>query len=372
MKNKLLLIVIVLNFNLTVTMGQSFEWAKRAGWYAFDLGYGVATDAAGNVYISGKYELNASFGNTRVSCAGNHDIYVAKYSSDGSFKWVRTAGGKGGDYTHAMTCDAAGNVYITGEIEMTVKFGSVSITGNGSNDVFVAKYNTNGDLLWAKKLGGSKQSDKGLGITLSNGNVYVTGYFQSTANFVGTTLASAGGHDIFIAKYSTDGVFQWVKKAGGPGDDEGTSITGDSGGNIYVTGFFSNTAHFAGPSVSSNGGKDIFIAKYNSSGACIWVKQAGSTGMDYGYGIAADNFGRVFITGGFRSTTSFGGIPLKAPGGNADIFIACYNSSGKCYLGEESRRKCQRLWKRNCHRWELQCLYNRELWAFSYFWYNNN
>nr|MBA3705236.1 hypothetical protein [Bacteroidota bacterium] len=146
-----------------ITVGQSFEWAKRAGWYSFDLGYAVAADDAGNAYISGKYEKDASFGNARVTCAGNHDIYLAKYGPDGSFKWVRTAGGVSGDYAHAMDCDGAGNIYITGEIERTVKFGSVTLTGNGSNDVFVAKYNTNGDLIWAKKLGGSNKSDKGLG-----------------------------------------------------------------------------------------------------------------------------------------------------------------------------------------------------------------
>lgn len=328
MKNKLFFIAIFLNFYFTTLVGQSFEWAKRAGWYAFDLGYAVGADAAGNVYISGKYELNASFGNTHVSCAGNHDIYLAKYGPDGSFKWVRTAGGPSGDYTHAIACDAAGNSYITGEIEQTVHFGSVTITGNGSNDVFVAKYNTNGDLVWVKKLGGSHASDKGLGITLSAGNVYVTGFFQGTANFAGTTLSTAGGEDIFIAKYSLDGAFQWVKRAGGSGNDEGTGISGDSEGNIYVTGFFANTANFGGSSVTSGGGSDMFIARYNSSGTCIWVKRIGNKGMDYGYGVAADNSGRIFVTGGFRYTTLFGSTSLKASGGHADMFVTCFNSSG--------------------------------------------
>ncbi|MGQ0826926.1 MAG: SBBP repeat-containing protein [Bacteroidota bacterium] len=328
MKIKLLIITILMNFCLITAKAQSFEWAKRVGWYAFDLGYGVATDGAGNVYIAGKYELEAYFGGTRVSCAGNHDIYVAKYGPDGSFKWVRTAGGVSGDYAHAIVADGAGNVYVTGDMERTVKFGSVTLTGNGSNDVFVAKYNTNGDLMWAKKLGGSNQSDRGLGIALITGSVYITGHFKSIANFAGTKLTSSGEDDIFIAKYSTDGQFQWIKKAGGPGDDEGTAITGDASGNIYVTGFFAKTANFGSFSVTSKGVADIFIAKYNSSGTCIWVKSAGSGATDYGYGVAADNSGRIFVTGGFRYTTSFSGISLKASGGNADIFVACYNSSG--------------------------------------------
>ncbi len=334
MKNKLLFICFILC--AATAFGQSFEWAKRAGLYSFDLGYGVATDGAGNVYIAGKYEKNAYFGGTYVTCEGNHDIYIAKYGPDGSFKWVRTAGGISGDYAHAIACDAAGNCYITGEIERAVKFGSVSMTGNGGNDVFVAKYNTNGTLLWAKKLGGSNQSDKGLGIAQSNGSIYVTGYFKVTANFAGTYLTSAGLKDIFIAKYTSDGVFQWVKKAGGPGDDEGAAVTADAGGNVYITGYYSNTANFGGPSITSKGSTDIFIAKYNSSGTCIWARSIGERGLDNGHGIAADNSGRIFLTGAFRHTTYFGSTALTSPGGKEDIFVACYNSSGNAVWAKKS------------------------------------
>ncbi|MFL5753206.1 MAG: SBBP repeat-containing protein, partial [Bacteroidia bacterium] len=325
---KKIILLLALTVYVCTTQAQSFEWAKRAGLWSFDLGYAIGTDDAGNVYISGKYERNAVFGNTTVSCAGNHDIYVAKYGSDGSFKWVRTAGGKSGDYTHAMCVDGSGNVYITGEIEYTVNFGSgVSLTSNGGNDIFVAKYNTNGDLQWARKLGGSSKSDKGLGITLSNGYLYVTGNFQGNANFAGTTISSYGGLDIFLAKYSTAGALQWVKKAGSSGDDEGYAICSDASGNFYVTGYFTGTANFGGISLSSSGGMDIFMAKYNSSGSVIWAKRAGGGATDYGTGIAIDNSGKIYLTGGFRSTSYFGSIQMKSQG-NADIFVACYNNSG--------------------------------------------
>lgn len=323
----LVVFFLLLNSN---TNAQSFQWAKRAGSYAFDLGYGIGTDSAGNVYIAGKYELNANFEGTIVGCAGNHDIYIAKYSPLGVFQWVRTAGGVIGDYAHALAVDGAGNSYVTGEIERTAWFGSVSLTSRGSNDVFVVKYNTNGDLQWAKNLGGGIASDRGLGISESKGNIYVTGAFQGKAYFPGNTFLSSGGVDIFIAKYNSAGDFQWIQRAGGAGNDEGYAVSSDLTGNAYVTGYFSGTANFSGTSIASKGANDIFIAKYNPAGALLWVKRAGGTASDYGMGIEVDNYNNVFLTGGFRLTSTFGSISLKALGGDADIFIARYTSSGDC------------------------------------------
>lgn len=308
---------------------QSFQWAQKAGWYAFDLGYGIGTDYAGNVYIAGKYEMTANFGGTKVTCAGNHDIYIAKYNSTGVFQWVRTAGGTGGDYARAIAVDSAGNSYVTGEIESTAKFGLVSLTSRGSNDVFVVKYNTNGDLLWAKNLGGGIASDRGLGISESKGNVYVTGNFQGKAYFPGNTFLSSGGMDIFIAKYNSAGDFLWIKQAGGQGNDEAYAITNDFTGNAYITGYFSGTSNFSGTSISSFGGNDIFIAKYNPAGSLLWVKKAGGAANDQGLGIKADNSNNIFLTGGFRLTSAFGSFSIKALGGDADIFIAKYTSSGE-------------------------------------------
>lgn len=330
MKISYRVLAVIFLFATMNSSAQSFQWAKRAGAQAFDLGYGVGTDNAGNVYIAGKYELNASFGNVHVSCAGNHDIYLAKYSPGGAFLWVRTAGGSIGDYAHALAVDGAGNSYLTGEFETTTRFGggAVALSSSGSNDVFAAKYDTNGNLIWAKKVGGGSGSDKGLGISLSGGSLYITGNFQGGANFGSTHLSVSGAHDIFIVKYTTGGDFQWAKKAGGSGEDEGFGISGDPGGNVYVTGYFTGTANFSGTSVSTNGGTDIFLAKYNSGGDLLWVKKFGGSANDAGNAIKVNSSGSIFLTGGFRNTTLFGSISLRTPNGNSDIFIARLDSSG--------------------------------------------
>jgi len=335
MRNYFIILIVFFLLAAENIHAQNFQWAKRAGLYAFDLGFGIGTDNAGNVYVAGKYEMNAYFGGIYVQCAGNHDIFIAKYSPTGVFQWVRTAGGVSGDYAHALAVDGAGNSYLTGEFEYTTHFGSVALTSSGSNDVFVAKYDTYGNLIWVKKLGGGSGSDKGLGISLSNGNVYVTGNFQG-GSFSGVTLISSGKLDIFVAKMTTGGVFQWIRKAGGYGDDEGFGISNDPAGNVYVTGYFTGTANFSGINITSAGGADAFIAKYNPSGGLIWVKKAGGPANDAGNAIKVDNAGRVFVTGGFRYTSYFGSIPLQTTNGNADIFIACYDGNGNAIWAKKA------------------------------------
>src|ERR1700751_2728489 len=108
-------------FLINCIQAQNFNWAKREGLYAYDYGYGITTDNAGNVYLAGKYEQAANFSGTILPCTGtpdcNHDIYVAQYSSTGNLNWIHTGGGNLGDYAHAIACDGRNYVYIAGEIE---------------------------------------------------------------------------------------------------------------------------------------------------------------------------------------------------------------------------------------------------------------
>jgi len=110
-------IMILLDLFFIKLQAQNFEWVKREGLFAYDYGYGISTDLVGNIYITGKYEMNANFSDSILNSYGNHDIYVAKYSSSGSLIWTRTAGGIYGDYSHALACDGTNHVYVAGEIE---------------------------------------------------------------------------------------------------------------------------------------------------------------------------------------------------------------------------------------------------------------
>jgi hypothetical protein len=313
---------------------QSFEWARRAGYYAFDYGYGVCADAKGNIYVSGKFEMDAIFDDTTVFITNNHDIFTAKYNSAGKIQWVRTAGGTWGDYAHAVTCDDEGNTYVTGEIEMTTEFygSGIKVESWGGNDIFIAKYNTHGVLQWVRRAGGSG-SDRGYAIVVRGNDLYVSGSFNNTAWFEddkSVALTSAGGHDIYLAKYDINGNLKWVRRGGGPNEDRCFGLAVDTAGDIYITGFYNDEAEFNGTTYQSNGTADMFLVKYGPNGDFKWFKTAGGQRNDMGTALAAGKDGKIYVTGGFREKSYFGNHEIWAKKGDTDIFIACYDKDGNC------------------------------------------
>ena len=152
---------------------------------------------------------------------------IALFAQNGDWLWAKQAGGASNDESYNIAVDANGNSYVTGNFTGSATFGSTTLTSSGYNDIFVAKLDSNGNWLWAKKAGGTSE-DNGLSITFdANGNSYVTGYFESSATFGTTTLTSNQYEDIFVAKLDSNGNWLWAKKAGGINDDYGWSISVD-------------------------------------------------------------------------------------------------------------------------------------------------
>src|SRR4051812_21287933 len=142
--------------------GQSVLWAKKGSSPGFENGNAVVADDSGNVYVTGQLEFTSVFDGYSLPSYGQHDIVVAKYNASGNLKWIHSAGGLEGDIGLGIGIDSKHNVYVTGEMELTVFFGNgINLTSTGNNDVFVAKYDVNGNILWAKSFGNSASSDKG-------------------------------------------------------------------------------------------------------------------------------------------------------------------------------------------------------------------
>jgi hypothetical protein len=335
---KKIYLVVLLNSLFINLSAQNFDWAIREGKYAYDYGYGIITDNTGNVYVAGKYEENAIFSGTTVTCAGNHDAYLAKYTSSGSLVWIRTAGGILGDYAHAIASDRTNYVYMAGEIEgsgdvITFPGSAQTLTANGDNDIFVAKYDLNGTLLWAKSTGGYG-GEKALGVTFDNsGNVYICGNYKDTVNFHGTTmLYPTGERDIFVAKYDSNGNFLWVKRAGGPGREEALAIQCNAAGDIYVCGMYSDGAVFGTstlttPLTPTGHYLNAFLVKFASDGTQQWVKTAGGDYDDVAWSLTIDNSQKIYLAGEFNAYALFDSHALTTTG-SADIFVACYDDAG--------------------------------------------
>jgi len=296
-------------------------WAVKAGGTSNDRSYAVAIDGSGNTYVAGSFGGTATFGTTALTSSGEYDVFVAKLDASGNWLWARRAGGASWDRAYGLVTDGYGNCYLTGYIYGTATFGTITLTSSGSSDTFIAKLGASGNWLWAV-LGGGSSNDWGEGISIdSNGNLYVAGLFRATVTFGSTTLTSGGEYDVFVAKAGPSGNWLWAKKAGGTGSNGGYSISTDSAGNSFITGYFRSTATFGSTTLTSSGDTDIFVAKLDTIGNWLWADRMGGTGSDLGYGITVDATGNAWLTGTFQGTASFGPHTLTAIGSN-DIFAA--------------------------------------------------
>jgi hypothetical protein len=312
----------------------NYVWSRQMGGMSQEKASGIGLDGSGNIYTAGFFTHIADFDPgtcvfNLTSADSSIDIYLSKLDAAGNFVWAIQFGGEGDDEVHSLATDAAGNVYLTGYFNGAVDFdpgaGMVTLTANGLRDVFVAKYDPSGDLVWARRMGGvSAESGRGIQVD-AFGNVYVVGEFNEVVDFdpgVGSfILTSAGYSDVFVSKLNSAGNFVWAKHMGGPEFDRGNSIALDGSGNIYALGSFKGTADFdpgAGTtSFTSGGNEDIFIEKLNPSGNMIWARQIGGGGYDFGDAITVEAFsGDVYFTG------SFDGIPDFDPGAGTYSLVA--------------------------------------------------
>jgi uncharacterized protein (AIM24 family) len=304
------------------------QWVQNAGGVSYDFSNDIAIDTDGNVFITGSFQGTASFGTVSKTSTGSNDTFLAKYNSSGILQWVQTAGGTSNDTSMGVTVDYDGNVLITGNFQRTASFGTVSKTSNGYNDIFVAKYSSSGILQWVQTAGGISYDGSSDIAVDTDGNVFITGSFQGTASFGTISRTSAGDNDMFVAKYDPVSIsWSWVQTAGGGSVDIGDNIVVDAVGDVFITGNFQGTANFGTISRTSNGYNDTFVIRYSGSGTLQWVQTAGGTSPYFG-NIAVDINGNVFITGGFIGTAKFGAISKTSLGFYHDIFVAKYNSFG--------------------------------------------
>jgi hypothetical protein len=307
-------------------------WATRNGGSNNDYAQGIAVDDSGNVYVSGYFTSpTITFGTTTLLNAGSTDVFIVKYDGSGNVIWATSAGSSGGDYAQSIATDASGNVYMTGYFDSaTLTFGTTILTNAGSSNIFIVKYDGNGNVLWATHYGGSS-NDYAVSVAANTtGNVFITGYFNSpTLAFGATILNNVSNHDIFVVKFDGNGNVLWAKSNGGTAGDYGQSIATDGSGNAYITGYFISPAlTFGITTLNNTGNSDFFIAKYDGSGNILWATSNGGSATDAGDCIAADASGNVYVTGYFNSPTYTFGTTILTNAGSYDIFTVKYDANG--------------------------------------------
>ena len=314
-------------FIASFTPSGKHRWSKGFGSTSSDYGYDVAVDGNGNVYVTGTFRNSINFGGSTLYSKGTYDIFVVSFDSSGKHRWSKSFGSTSSDYGYSIAVDSTGNVYLTGYFYYNINFGGTTITSKGSYDAYLASFDTNGKHRWSKGFG-STSSDYGYSVAVDgSGNSYVTGYFYYSVNFGGSTITSKGSGDIFLASFTPTGAHRWSKGFGGTSSDYGYGVATDGSANVYITGYFYNSANFGGGTLTSNGYGDIFVASYTTGGTHRWSKAYGGSSSDYGWGIDADKKGNVYVTGYFYNSANFGGGKLTSKG-SYDMFIASLTSGG--------------------------------------------
>ncbi len=318
----------------------AYTWADAFQGSLTQSGQAVAVDSSGSVVLTGYYVNDGlDFGPGPLTTGGGgFNVFVVKLDPSGGYVWGSGFGDGADQIGYGVAVDTSGNVFITGYAKGGINFGGGILESAGGKDVFVAKFNAAGEFVWAKLFGDS-QDQAGQAIAVdSAGDVYVTGYVNGSIDFGGGALTSAGGADAFAVKLSgSNGNYVWAKLFGDSQDQAGQGIAVDSSGHVHVTGYVNGSVDFGGGTLTSAGGADAFAVKLSGSdGSYVWAKLFGDSQDQAGQGIAVAGSGDVYVTGYVNGSVDFGGGVLTSAG-SADVFTVKLSGNDGSYVGKALR-----------------------------------
>ncbi|MBC6699131.1 SBBP repeat-containing protein [Hymenobacter puniceus] len=309
------------------------QWGKESA--NFGSGSGIGTDASGAVYVAGSFSRTVSFdGATTTTPNNSFGVYLARFSAaTGEVQSLTTAyhfevAGTGtASYQLPKLAKApAGDLYILNTFSQLPVVGNTRLTSRGATDVLVARFTTQGSLVWVQQLGGPSTDFVNDGAVDAAGNVYATGTFTGAATFGTTTLPGAGDIDGYVVKYAPQGIMEWVLPLAGPGPDGFGSLSVDAAGNPYVAGNYSAGAQFADASLPNAGSRDLLVAALTPQGQLRWKQQAGGPGFDSASHLGLSANGDLHLIGRFANACVVGPFTLNTSAA-FETFLARLSSS---------------------------------------------
>ena len=309
------------------TSSGAYIWSNSHGGNQTDVAFGVAVTNLSDVVVTGTFQSTATLGDGLHFSVGGDDAFVEMYNVSGANIWTRVSGSVSDDTGRSVAGDAYGNITATGDFQGSVNFGSGNLGSAGGSDIYLARFTSGGVNTWTETFG-STGNDRGFAVAMVGtgaGDILLASAFSGTVNFGGGGLVSAGGLDIALASFSFTGIHEWSRRIGGPQDDVPLGISTDLTHHVLVTGYVQGTATYDGGSVTSAGSADALLARFDQTGAPVWVQHLGGTDFDQGRSIVPDLAGDAIIAGTFRGSADFGTGALTSAGSD-DIFLATYTA----------------------------------------------
>jgi hypothetical protein len=292
------------------------QWAKMGVGTATDYGNEINVSSDNQIFTIGFANNGIAFGSILLNNPTGFGMFVSKHNNSGLLQWAKLFSATGEVAGRGISSDPSGNVLITGTFKGTLTLGTTSLTASSANgDVFVAKLDANGNTLWAKKFGLTGENyARGIDSD-GEGSIYVSGVFETQITFGSLNLNSNGQKDIFLTKFDSNGNAIWAKNIGGEGNEEGCEIEVNTNGNVFFSGSYTGKLTLNGESFTAKGLRDVFIAKVDKNGTFLWQKTMGGSQDDVNYAIGLNRTNENIVTvGTFGGTFSQGSQSVTSLG----------------------------------------------------------
>ena len=301
----------------------AFLWSSRYGDASvYQEGFDVATDAQGNVYLTGYFDGSINFGGNGFTSGGLTDAFLVKLDANGVHQWSKAFSAPSPQYGASLATDAQGNVVLLVNGYNTIDFGGGGLTSAGNYDIYVAKFDTNGNHLWSKRYG-SANDDRGTGIAVdASNNIVFSARSDAALDFGGGPVAGNGALDAIVVKLDANGGLVWAKRFGDGANQFAADVQIDAGNNVIVTGGFESNVNFGGGNLTAQGPIDAFVAKLTPAGAHVWSKRYGAAGVNLSLlSLTVDSGGDVTAVGSLDGAVDFGGGLLTSNAGSDGLVL---------------------------------------------------
>ena len=329
-------------------------WAVSPGYQPVNDRYfvdpaSITTDINNNVYVTGTFLCDqVSFGTTVLGASHHALALIVKYDSAGNVVWAKSGATNKPLSCSSVTTDLSGNLVVCGTFRAPIQFNSTWIGSQDSSGMYLVKFDPSGGVIWGKSIFGGAQIAVA---TDQRGNIASAGTFYGTLNIDGIDLTSVGSTDIFLAEFDAAGNVEWARTAGGTAAEVAEKVTVDGAGNILLTGEFDSDDISFGSLTHTKDHSDstnLFVAKYDNLGHALWARSAAGSGVDRSSAMICDQWDNVYITGYYSSPALIfdGGTITNANTNYYNMFLTEYDATGNNLL--VTGNGCDKATTANC------------------------
>jgi hypothetical protein len=317
----------------SLAQSSMFTGVFTGGDGAAESSNAIIADPDGNMYITGSYSSTCIIGPDTLPLSGSENFFLAKCNQETGFVWARGADCPKLAIGLALTFDNAGSVYVAGYFREQIDFGNGIVLNSLYTNTFIAKYNQEGQILWATSITGDDSNLPRAIAGDDQGNIYITGQFENDI-YYGSLTRYSFNTAMYVLKINQAGLGEWLVSSEGSGDTYPQSFIIDLSGDLIMTGNFYDEIIFGSHTLDGvHPGycvSDIFICKLRADGYFEWATEAGGGQYDYGYSVVCGTDGSLYVNGLYGYQAFFGPFTLYTEGGfyDNDMFVVKMDGNG--------------------------------------------